>query len=450
MFSEGQKAKLIQYLLAGLGAGAATNLTLNLVSYLKDKAADAKQSEAERKKLVSKPDVYEVDPDELDFLQKSAADSTPEFLSNSLAHALALLAGTGGLYGGYKIADLIHDKFKKDEIEEQNKAELANYYKNLYLLQKAQQSKLASEDASMKKIAMPISNVLGSALGVILLTSIGSALAARSYLQKEYPKLNIKDALRQNESLLSDSPNLPIFIERPKSSVSLDSDNPKDLNRDKNEQSINDEEEDPFSKLEKLSFEKCASYTNEALLKLCLEFEKSGLKEGSVTNLVKAASAGFVEPLKDIVDSVSYNKDLTIFDLADKLVDSYQLKTASDSAKEQIALTWLATDPSVSKAIMPQIAAEFIDHTPVISKIASEIKTTDENLFASLLMASTIKSRAEAFKDLNKKFASEVFNKNKKIFTKEAADQNEFELSDALAEILKSSNTLEETLKEIA
>ena len=99
---------------------------------------------------------------------------------------------------------------------------------------------------------------------------------------------------------------------------------------------------------------------------------------------------------------------------------------------------------------MPQIAAEFIDHTPVISKIASEIKTTDENLFASLLMASTIKSRAEAFKDLNKKFASEVFNKHKKIFTKEAADQNEFELSDALAEILKSSNTLEETLKEIA
>ena len=168
-----------------------------------------------------------------------------------MTQALAVLLGAAGLAGGYKLGDAIHDKFKRDEIKEQNKAELENYYKNLYLLRKARQTKTASEH-KMTKVATPLSSILGTGLGILLLTSLGSALAARSYMKKEYPKLDLQKALkRDTNSLFLDAPDMPIFIEKEQSkkvtepnetfkineSVSLDSDEPRNLNKDKNEQS---------------------------------------------------------------------------------------------------------------------------------------------------------------------------------------------------------------------
>ena len=451
-FSEGQKAKLLKYFLMGLGSGAAANLGLNLFSYLKDKSTEAKESEEERAKLTKGPKVYEIDPSEFAFLNKSAADNSTSIPGDTMTQALAVLLGAAGLAGGYKLGDIIHDKFKRDEIEEQNKAELENYYKNLYLLRKARQTKTANE-RNMTKVAAPLSSILGTGLGVLLLTSLGSALAARSYMQKEYPKLDLQKALkRDTNSLFLDAPDMPIFIEKeqPKKvtepnetfkvneSVSLDSDEPRNLNKDKNEQSIDND--DPFSKLEKLSFEKCASEINEALITLCYEFEKQG-KEGSVSNLVKAASMGFGDTLYGAINN--YNKDYTIFDIADDLANKY-IKTASEDSKirDQIAITWLASDPTVSSAIMPQIAAEFIDHTPLYSKIASEVESNyDEDMFAKLISASVVKSRGEAFKDLDIP--------NKKIAFDQSLIEDSSDFSDCLAALLRSSNSIKENIKEI-
>lgn len=452
-FSEGQKAKLIKYLLMGLGGGAAANLSLNLFSYLRDKAAEANESEEERTKLTKGPKVYEIDPSEFAFLNKSASDNSTTIPGDTMTQALAVLLGAAGLVGGYKLGDIAHDKFKRDEVEEQNKAELENYYKNLYLLRKARQAKTASE-RKMTKVATPLSSILGTGLGVLLLTSLGSALAARSYMKKEYPKLDLQKVLkRDTNSLFLDAPDMPIFVEReqPKKvtepnetfktneSVSLDSDEPRNLNKDKNEQSINDDD-DPFSRLEKLSFEKCASEVNEALITLCYEFEKQG-KEGSVTNLVKAASMGFGDTLYSSLDK--YNKDYTIFDIADDLANKY-IKTASEDSKlkDQIAITWLASDPAISSAIMPQIAAEFIDHTPLYSKIASEVGDNyDEDAFAKLITASVVKSRGETFKDLDIP--------NKKIAFDQSLIEDVSDFSDCLAALLRSPNSVKENLKDI-
>lgn len=449
-FSEGQKAKLLKYLLIGLGGGAATNLSLNLISYLKDKAEEAKESKEEKEKLLKRPNVYEVDPSELAFLNKEASDNNTTLQGDTATQALAVLLAAAGLMGGYKLGDVVHDKFKRDEVEAQNKTELENYYRNLYLLSKARQNKFANT-ASMKKVAAPLSSILGTGLGLLLLTSLGSAFAARSYMKKEYPKLDLNKALKKDvNSLLLEAPEMPIFIEKekvtepnksikPNESVGLDSDNIKNLNKDKNEEPIN-EEEDPFSKLEKLSFEKCASEINEALITLCYEFEKQG-KLGSVTNLVKTAAIGCIDSLQDAI--LNNNKQLDIFDVADNISKKFGKTAAEDIVKEQLAITWLASDPMISSAIMPQIAAEFIDHTPLLSKIASEISNIDEDIFSKLIVASVVKSRGENFKNLDLP--------NRKIaFIKQANSfQDELELSDTIAVLLKSPNSLKDNLKEL-
>lgn len=449
-FSEGQKAKLLKYFLIGLGGGAATNLSLNLISYLKDKAEEAEESKEEKEKLLKRPNVYEVDPSELAFLNKEASDNSTTIQGDTATQALAVLLAAAGLMGGYKLGDVVHDKFKRDEVEAQNKTELENYYKNLYLLSKARQNKFAST-SSMKKIATPLSSILGTGLGLLLLTSLGSAFAARSYMKKEYPKLDLNKALKKDiNSLLLEAPEMPIFIEKekitepnksikPNESVGLDSDNVKNLNKDKNEEPI-DEENDPFSKLEKLSFEKCASEINEALITLCYEFEKQG-KVGSVSSLIKTASMGCLDALQDAI--IKNNKQLDVFDVANNISEKFGKNASCDSSREQLAITWLASDPMVSTAIMPQIAAEFIDHTPLLSKIASEMSDVDEDIFSKLILASVVKSRGENFKELDLP--------NRKIaFTKQASTyQDSLEFSDTIAMLLKSSNSLKSNLKEI-
>lgn len=465
--TEGQKAKILKYLLVGLGVGSATNLSLNLASYLKDKKDEAEDSERLRDEINKGPTVYEIDPEELKFLDKKAnikiASTIKKFAgdpnvgSSTIAQALAIVAAAGGLYSGYKLSDMLHDRLKKDETEEQAKSELENYYKTLYLLNRAQ-TKTASEKG-MTKIAEAFSTIAGTGLGLILLTALGSGWASREFMKKQYPKLNLgKEFDHSVNSRLADDPEIPIFIERKKEdkkeeeakkkensetdtlelneSVGLDSDIPTNVNYDKNEVDL--DENDAFAKLEKFSFEKCASYINESILRLCYEFEKSG-KQGSVTSLVKSAAEGFTSPLKESVEN--YNVDYTIFDLADNLSSKFT-KTAYSKEKEQIALTWLATDPAISSAIMPQIAAEFINHTPVISKLASEIPA-NEHLYSGLLTASVIQSRNAAFKPLVKKLASAIT--TDKIIAN-STDTSEVDFADTLESILQSNSPLVETI----
>ena len=455
--TEGQKAKILKYLLTSFGAGAAANLTFNLFSYLRDKENEAKEAESLANKSKAGPKIIEIDPAELQFLNKSAsvslkeyltkyAAAKPSFTSDTLAQALAVLALVGGGIGGYTLADMAHDKIKRDEVKEQADAELENYYKSLYLLNKAKQVKKANV-----KVAGALSDVLGTGLGIVLLTALGSAWASREFLKKQYPKLNIASKFDHNtNALLETAPEIPIFVEKKEKegkeekpqvialneSVGLDSDTPKNYT-DKNESEI----DDPFSKLEKFSFEKCASYINESILKLCYEFEKAG-KQGSVTNLVKAAAEGHTKSLKDSL--VNYNKDFTVFDLADKLSEKFT-KVAYSKEKEQLALTWLATDPAISAAIMPQIAAEFIDHTPVISKLASQIPA-NEHMYTGLLMSSVISSRADAFKPLVKKIASA--NIKEDIDLAKTASEDETEFADALEILLNSNHSLSQVLLE--
>ena len=121
-FSEAQKAKMLKYLLTGLAVGGGTNLTLNLISYLSDKnkdVSDAEQKEKEARGLNRL--IYEIDPKEYAWLEKEASVKIAEesVAGDTLTQALAILALTGGLYGGYRGADILHDKVRRAELEKQ-------------------------------------------------------------------------------------------------------------------------------------------------------------------------------------------------------------------------------------------------------------------------------------------------------------------------------------------
>jgi hypothetical protein len=463
-FTDGQKAKILKYLLTGLGVGAGTNLTLNLISYLRDKQTDADISNKDEFELSGNKNVYEIDPKELQWLEKQAsqllsktASAKSDATSNTIAQAIAILAATGGMYGGYKLSDLLHDKVKEDELKDQSEAEKEAYYKNLFLLQQAAQAKHASENSNaMKKIAGAFSSAVGTGLGLMLLTALGSAWASREFMKKQYPKLKLQDVLdTETNALFTKSPDLPVFVVKekedkenkesdgdqylkPNESVELDSDNVKDLTLDKHEVPSLDENNDPFSKLEKFSFEKHASYINEAILTLCYNMEKFGDKQGSVTSLVKSAAEGYTDSLRTSVED--FNPDYTIFDVADDLNEKF-CKSAYSKEKEQIALTWLATDPTISSAIMPQVVAEYMDHTPVFSKMAT-VLPENPDLYLGLLVSSVVKNREDAFAEVQQKIASEISN----IDFSKSYDKNEVEFADCLATLLNSSYQIHDSI----
>ena len=230
------------------------------------------------------------------------------------------------------------------------------------------------------------------------------------------------------------TPNLPLFIE--KEVVKTDSDEPKNLDKDENEEPIEDEEKDPFAKLEKLSFDKQASYVNEAIIGLCYELEKKG-KQGSATNLIKAAAAGLTESIKTATNK--YNDNYTIFDTVDSL--EYFYKSASvDPKREQVAMTWLATEPQVSQAIMPQLCAELLDHMPILSKVASELNAPNlEHIVTGLLSTAVIQKRQNTFKDLS-------FNENIQIKTA-AINSGCASNAELLEKILQNSFTIQHQVK---
>lgn len=398
--SEGQKATILKYLLTGASLGIGTNLALNMASYLRDKSDTVEDKEKLKNSVKGNTQVYEIDPSELEFLQKSASEfEKPGLLNNTLAQALAIVSAAGGAYGGYKLADMFHDKIKNDDLSQEEKAEAENYFKKLYLLQQAQK-KTASDMTKEAKL----SDWIGTGLGLILLTSIGSGLLTRSIMKKNYPMLSTSKIIDNNPNLIT-APKKVVIVEKDpvaevkvNESVGLDSDAPTNTDRDPNEASVEDEN-DAFSKaFSKYSFDKSEPYCNEALLKLCYNMEKEG-KIGSITNLVKSASAGFTKELKSVIEK-PYEKSFTVFDMADSLVDKFYTKEASSPEKEQIALTWLASSPEISKAIMPQAAAEFANNAPTFYKLSSYIPESAEPVFASILSSVVVNDRCNTFKNI--------------------------------------------------
>lgn len=439
--SEGQKALILKYLLTGAAIGGTSNLALNLISYLKDKANTLEHKDRLQKNVIEGDKVYTIDPKELEFLNKTSSEiEKPGFLNNTLAQALAVIASAGGLYGGYKLADLIHDAVKNKEVTEEEQKEAEAYYKKLYLLQQAQQ-KNASEESLTKEAKA--STLIGTGLGLLLLTSIGSGLLTRSIMKKHHPMLNTEELI-DSHPIISQRPKSVKIIEKdeiqdmePNESVGLDSDSVENTNKDPNEISAEETADDFEKVLAKYSFDMSKTYCNEALLKLCYNFEKSG-RQGSVSNLVKSASCGFTQNLKEIVEK-GYNKDLTIFDLADKLAEGYTKEASTDDLKEQLAISWLASEPQVSSAIMPQVAAEFANHAPTYYKLAASVPQSAEPLFATLLSSQVINDRCAIFE----KYAKQIEHKDtlsfKQASEKFSEDVNE---SDCYEYLLNNLNYL--------
>lgn len=460
MLTPGQKAKILKYLLIGTSAGIGTNLTLNLISYLTDKHQNIKDKEKLNKSVNnSVKEIVINEEDELNPSLKLASEEELKegFLNSTLAQALAILAAVGGSYAGYKGIDKIHDKIKNSELKEQEKAEAENYYKKLYKLQ--QLNKSASEEISDMKKEAKASTIAGSALGLVLLSALGTALLSRNIMASSYPKLKIQDVVEEKLNSFNDTPEKVKFVKakdkqtlKPNESVNLDSDVDNN-NRydDKNEVII--DTEDKFNEMfSKLSFDTSSIDCNEALINICYELEKQSNIPGSATNIIKAASAGFTDELLNVVNN-KYNSDLTVFDMADKLVDEFIInkKVASsenNNVKERIAITWLASDPSMSKAVLPQLAAEFAYNTPTYYKLASVYSKEDEAVLSTVLSSSTIESRHNTFGSFKNEL-SKIKIANASSENIESVDNSDF--ADSLKELLNplSSDTEINNIKSI-
>lgn len=429
MFTEGQKALLLKYLLGGLAVGGATNLTLNMLSYLNDKKKNVEYKDKLKSVSEKENPVVEIDPDELNSMlemKKNASDDSsplkPGLVSNTLASTLTWLAAGLGLVGGYKAMDVLHDSIKENELSDEEKAEAQDYYKKLYLLQQINNEN--PKYASIEKKAAA-SDLLGGMLGIMLLTSLGTALVSRSAFKKQFPMENsLKEKMEEFELQSDPTKNfiLPKSIKfkevsknnKIKENVNLNSDEDSAEEIKAIPDNENTDKDDDFSKaINKFSFETFKNDCNEALLKVAYAMEtKKGISK-NISNLIKAASLGYTKELKDIAKS---NAD--IFKFAND-VSTVIHRSANDKLANQLAFTWIASDNDISSCIMPKVANEFRQDAPSLFKMAAYLPQGAENVMTPLLSASVIKERGETFK----KIASDL--SNVKVNFNEGFDSNE-------------------------
>lgn len=417
-FTEGQTAQILKFLGAGAALGISSNLMLNMLSYLKSKKDNADYKD-KLNQAITAP-TYEID---LGALQKSASIKEAAdrgFLNQTLANALSLVLGGAGLYGGYVLADKLHDNIREAELSAQEKTEAEDYYKKLFLLNKLKTDAKFKEDLEksldkeeeeeeLEKTAA-VSSVTGPALGLLLLTALGSGLLTRSILSKQFPLVR-EDSLEELRPELFSSPEKIKFKiidtskEKKNKTVKKDSDKIDSIEpKDPNEEVI--DSDDAFSKaFSKLSFERLEPLCKEAFIKIVYNIEKEK-QEGSVTNLIKAASYGFCQELENVAAKAKTAE--AIFDYTDRVVENFQTaKFASEITpqREQLAISFLANSPEMD-SVFPQLAAEFVHNSPTYCKLASKIKKEDEPVYAISLAVSALQSRGKTLD----KYASEFIN----------------------------------------
>lgn len=414
-FTDGQVAQMLKYLGIGTAAGVSTNLLLNMISYLKDKNENAEYKRSLEEGLDSP--VIEIDLNELkktsSILKKASTEKG--FLNQTVANALTLLLGASGAYGGYVLADKIHDNIREAELNAQEKAEAEDYYKKLFLLNKLKNDPKFKEDLEKQLLTegeeglektAAMSDIAGPALGLLLLTALGSGLLTRSILSKQLPLIK-SDQI--SETKLTHPEKIQFKIvdsseEKQKEKVKKNSDTVDSVEpKDPNEESI--DSDNAFVKaFSKLSFEKLEPLCKEAYIKIAYILEQESKEIGSVTNLVKAASYGFCQELENVAKSAKSAE--AVFSYSDAVVDNFtNAKFASEISKEreQLAVSFLANSPEMD-CVFPQIAAEFAYAAPTYVKLASAYTKEQEPVFAISLAIAALDSRSKVFD----KYASEI------------------------------------------
>jgi hypothetical protein len=356
------KQHILDYLKLGLGVGGTVGLGSLLKDYVSNLAAGS-QADAEED-----DDTMYVDlPQELGMPNTKMASGP-----TGSEHALAMMGMLGTGFGSYALIKKLYKQMKlkqlQDEIDEAQqfsfqqmarfKPELADKAINLPSEEGEDDDPKPESEFEKNSSIKSAENVgplasLGSVpwlLSMLLLA--GSGVGAYKYLDSTNPKLKRENA---RDRLLS--PKVQFVNRTPV------------------------EEETEYDEGMEEGMIASASVANspdlyEHVLKLVTSFEDAA--DYDAAHVVKAAAAGHAEEIRSLI----VEKGL------EEALDFCHTKSAASNAdKEDLALSWVAADPTVSEALKPIVAAEFHEHAPMYFKLAQALDDETQN---ALMAASAL------------------------------------------------------------
>ncbi len=126
----------------------------------------------------------------------------------------------------------------------------------------------------------------------------------------------------------------------------------------------------------------------ESLVRTTTDNQKAASTDGGMADLLAAAALGRCDEIRD---NLSIGVDF-MFDV----VKGTRFEKTS-SVNRNLAATWLATDPMVSEAIQPVLAAEFHDLSPGLFKLASRIDAMHHDYLVGLVEATMQECRKSTY-----------------------------------------------------
>lgn len=245
---------------------------------------------------------------------KFASTVSPD--ANSVGtFAIGSLAGLAGTFGAYNLVRHIYQKARKKQLQKELDAAQNIYIGNLGTTSKLQ--KQASQFSNLTK-------GIGTGYLGLILSAIGSGIVANRMLQKQFPPLRNPQR------------------DRPRKIV-LETDNPTEA---------------------KTTETNVSPDAVESLVRTELANPKVAYADCGLADMVAAIAQGRgYEAKNNLAFSV---------DMAFEAVKGARHQPTS-TLNQNLAITWMCTDPLVKEALAPVIAAEFYDMAPGIAKIASYV-----------------------------------------------------------------------------
>lgn len=267
--------------------------------------------------------------------------------NNAATFAAAGLAGVGGTYAAYNLVRDTYTKLRKHQLEKEIQGAQQTYIDAL-----ASQTKMASGQFS------GITKMVGTGYLMALLSALGSGVVTNKILQKQFPAQQSAFAGRKG-------PKRIVIRTMPESDDTVSPDATENLLR------------------QNLANKKVA-------------------KASGLGDLVSAVAQGRGPELKSLLSDYTGSTE-AINMMFDSVKGASLTKTSS--VNRNLAVTWLVTDPLLSQALTPVIAAEYYDWVPHC-KIAAHIDPEWHQDLMRLTESVMQETRQSIFAPLLKKLAS--------------------------------------------
>jgi hypothetical protein len=325
------------------GGGALTGAGLgagtSLVRYLQSLNETANQEKDD--------DVLYIDlPKKNQPMANRRMQSAPKWASANTVGTFAMgtTAGLLGTFLAYKAVRDAYQRSRKEQLQKELDAAHHLYLGNLGTSSELQ--KAASQFGLLTK-------GVGMGYLALLASALGSGVVANRMLQKFFPPIQRPGGDRPRKVIIrSEDPDQDV-VEEPDGGVTPDA--------------------------------------TEHLVRTSLANPKAASVDGGLADLIAAAAQGRCDEIRE---NVSIGVDF----MFDAVKGARHEKTSS--VNRNLAITWVSTDPLVSEAIQPVLAAEFHDMSPGLFKMASYVPREYHNSLVGVVESATQEVRRSIYSKL--------------------------------------------------